>query len=103
MDETAVEIPEAAPPYTWEHIATDPLHIKKEMRYAVIRQSDGETVARFVWSGEAEAEARRLSLAAGACRGCGGTGEVQTGWNYDIPLGGECPACGGTGREASND
>lgn len=95
------------PRYVTRHIATDPLHIKREPRYAVIDRSDGSTITTFMWARDAKDEAQRLSILAGACRECTGAGSIIADWGSspdgDVPLGSECPRCKGTGRDPEGE
>jgi len=94
-------MPEFKQVYEWRHIATDPLHIKRENRYAVVRLSDGVVMSEHIWSCDAVNEAHRLNVAAGACPTCGGKGSIIVGYfetgDGESPEGGDCPDCGGTG------
>ncbi len=85
------------PAYESRHIATDPLHIKQESRYAVIRLRDGRRISEHVWSCDAERAVNDLHIAEGACAQCSGKGWVVTDWERDGPTGGTCPSCRGSG------
>lgn len=87
--------------YVTRHIATDPDHIKREDRYAVVDTQTGETLTKHMWSGEAARACDDANIADGACRECAGVGSVIVDWapgvDGDDPIGGDCPSCGGTG------
>jgi hypothetical protein len=89
--------------YGWEHIATDPLHLRDEPRYAVVDNNARSTVATFKWAYEAKDEADRLNIAAGACAQCNGDGQIIADYVStpvgDLPVSEPCPRCGGTGKE----
>lgn len=86
------------PPFVHEHIATDPMHIIDEARYAVKRVADDSVVSTHKWAGEAADKARRLSIEAGACPQCGGEGSIVAEYDHGNAIGETCPTCDGSGK-----